>query len=150
MYIFKKSFRVFFIHYVSLGFGFVGFFSFRFLTAKSKKSWHMQGTKSNHQTSTAREAAPRNHLFCREVHRILSAVQFGIGGSPSNKLWLPLVWEGHRSWSMKFHFQSSQIWEHYSSIFIKISIKDKDLSTLVFLRNTVLWPCSKSTPFLTA
>lgn len=86
MYIFKKSYRVFFIHYVSLGFGFVGFFSFRFLTAKSEKSWHTQGTKSNPQTSTAREAAPRNHLFCREVHRILSAVQFGIGGSPSNKL----------------------------------------------------------------
>lgn len=86
MYIFKKSYRVRFIHYVSLGFGFVGFFSFRFLTAKREKSWHTQGTKSNHQTSTAKEAAPRNHLFCREVHRILSAVKFGIGGSPSNKL----------------------------------------------------------------
>lgn len=97
-----------------------------------------------------REEAPRNHLFCRKVYRILSAVQFGIGDSPSNKHWLALVWEGHASWSMKFHFQSRQIWEHYASTFVKISIKDKDLPTLVFLCHSTLplWSfCSKSTPF---
>lgn len=68
MYIFKKSYRVFCTYYIIVwGQVFLHFFFLHIPQCQELKSWHMQGAKSNHRTSTAQRSSQESSVLHRSA-----------------------------------------------------------------------------------